>query len=66
MTRMSHERTTIRLSERRHHRARHASVNGFGRHGPRDAGRAERPEVLLGAAFVGGFLLARIVRRLAS
>ena len=27
---------------------------------------AERPEVMLGAAFVGGFLLARIVRRIAS
>lgn len=41
-----------------------ASSNGFGGATPEIS--AERPEVLLGAAFVGGFLLARIVRRLAS
>jgi len=43
----------------------HASSNGFGGAAP-EIPAAERPEVLLGAAFVGGFLLARIVRRLAS
>ena len=42
-----------------------SSVNGFGSTTP-EPPTAERPEVLLGAAFVGGFLLARIARRLAS
>lgn len=42
-----------------------ASVNGFGATTP-DVPAAERPEVLLGAAFAGGFLLARILRRLAG
>jgi hypothetical protein len=41
------------------------SVNGFGAVAP-EGPAAERPEVLMGAAFAGGFILARIVRRLAS
>ena len=41
------------------------SVNGYGAVAP-DGPAAERPELLLGAAFAGGFLLARIVRRIAS
>jgi hypothetical protein len=43
----------------------HASSNGFGAMAP-EMPVAERPEMMLGAAFVGGFLFARIVRRLAS
>jgi len=43
----------------------HASSNGFGATAP-EMPVAERPEAMLGAAFVGGFLLARIVRRIAS
>jgi hypothetical protein len=41
------------------------SVNGFGALAP-EGPAAERPELLLAAGFVGGFLIARIVRRLAS
>jgi hypothetical protein len=41
------------------------SVNGYGAVAP-EGPAAEHPEVLLGAALAGGFLLARIVRRLAS
>jgi len=41
------------------------SVNGFGAVAP-EGPSAERPELLVAAAFVGGFLLARIVRRRAS
>ena len=41
------------------------SVDGFGAVAP-EGPAAERPELLLAGAFVGGFLLARIVRRLAS
>ena len=41
------------------------SVNGFAAVAP-EGPATERPEVLLAAAFVGGFLLARIVRRIAS
>ena len=41
------------------------SVNGFGAVAPEDPA-AEHPEFLLAAAFMGGFLLARIVRRRAS
>ena len=41
------------------------SVNGFGAVAP-EGPAAERPELLVGAAFAGGFILARIVRRLAS
>jgi hypothetical protein len=42
------------------------SVNGFGAVAP-EGPAAERPELLLAGALVGGFLLARIVRlRLAS
>jgi hypothetical protein len=41
------------------------SVNGSGAVAP-EGPAGERPELLLGAAFAGGFLLARIVRRLAS
>jgi hypothetical protein len=41
------------------------SSNGFGAVAP-EGPAAERPELLLAGAFVGGFLLARIVRRLAS
>jgi hypothetical protein len=40
-----------------------ASVNGAGATTPEIA-PTDRPEVLLGAAFVGGFLLARIVGRI--
>jgi len=40
-------------------------VNGFGAVAP-EGPSAERPELLVAAAFVGGFLLARIVRRRAS
>ena len=40
-----------------------SSVNGFGATTP-EVPAAERPEVLLGAAFAGGFLLARILRRI--
>jgi hypothetical protein len=40
-----------------------ASVNGAGATTPEIA-PTDRPEVMLGAAFVGGFLLARIVRRI--
>ena len=43
----------------------HASSNGFAPMAP-ETPVAERPEMMLGAAFVGGFLFARIVRRLAS
>jgi hypothetical protein len=43
----------------------HVSSNGFGA-APPETPAAERPELLLGAAFAGGFLLARIVRRRAS
>ncbi len=42
-----------------------ASVNGFGATAP-EVPMADRPEMLLGAAFAGGFLLARILRRLAA
>ena len=42
-----------------------ASVNGSGATAP-DVPAAERPEVLLGAAFAGGFLFAKILRRLAG
>ena len=42
-----------------------ASVNGFGATTP-EVPTADRPEMLLGAAFVGGFLLARILRRIGS
>jgi hypothetical protein len=41
------------------------SVNGYGAVAP-EGPAAEHPELLLGAAFAGGLLLARIVRRLAS
>ena len=41
------------------------SVNGFGALAP-ESPVAERPELLLAAGFAGGFLLARIARRLAS
>jgi hypothetical protein len=41
------------------------SVNGYGAVAP-EGPAAERPELLLGAALAGGFLLARIVRRIAS
>jgi len=41
------------------------SVNGFGSLAP-ESPAAERPELLLAAAFAGGLLLARIARRLAS
>jgi hypothetical protein len=40
-----------------------ASVNGAGATTP-EITPTDRPEVLLGAAFVGGFLLARIVGRM--
>ena len=43
----------------------HPSSNGFGATAP-ETPATDRPEVLLGAALAGGFLLARIVRRLAS
>ena len=43
----------------------HASSNGFGAPAA-ETPVADRPEAMLGAAFVGGFLLARIVRRIAS
>ena len=42
-----------------------ASVNGSGATTPA-VPLADRPEVLLGAAFAGGFLLAKILRRLAG
>jgi hypothetical protein len=42
-----------------------SSVNGFGATTPQPPA-AERPEVMLGAAFAGGFLLARVLRRLGS
>jgi hypothetical protein len=41
------------------------SVNGYGAVAP-EGPATERPELLLGAALAGGFLLARIVRRIAS
>lgn len=41
------------------------SVDGFGAVAP-EGPAAEHPEFLLAAAFAGGFILARIVRRLAS
>lgn len=41
------------------------SVNGFGAVAPQSP-TEERPELLLAAAFAGGFLLARIVRRRGS
>jgi|RhiMetdeSRZDD1v2_1073273.scaffolds.fasta_scaffold147962_4 hypothetical protein len=41
------------------------SVDGFGALAP-EGPAAERPELLLLAGLVGGFLLARIVRRRAS
>ena len=42
-----------------------ASVNGSGATTP-EMPLEDRPEVLLGAAFAGGFLLAKILRRLAG
>jgi hypothetical protein len=39
------------------------SIDGFGGAGP-EASNSERPEMLVGAAFVAGFLLAGLVRRL--
>jgi hypothetical protein len=42
---------------------RAASVNGFGSATP-EVPFEDRPEVLLGGAFVGGFLLAKILRSL--
>jgi hypothetical protein len=42
-----------------------SSVNGFGATTP-EVPAADRPEVLLGAAFAGGFLLAKVLRRLAG
>lgn len=39
------------------------SVDGYGS-GASEAPFAEQPEVLVGAAFVGGFMLARLVKRL--
>lgn len=42
-----------------------ASVNGFGGTTPEPL-PAEHPELLLGAAFAGGFILARILRRRVS
>ena len=42
------------------------SVNGSGSTMPELPVAAERPEVLLGAAFAGGFLLARILWGLAG
>jgi hypothetical protein len=44
---------------------RAASVNGSGSATP-EIPFEDRPEVLLGAAFAGGFLLAKLLRRLAS
>ena len=41
------------------------SANGYGALAP-EGPSAEHPELLLGAALAGGFLLARIVRRIAS
>jgi hypothetical protein len=41
------------------------STDGFGAVAPQSPA-TERPELLLAGALVGGFLLARIVRRLAS
>jgi hypothetical protein len=41
------------------------SVDGFGAVAP-ESPAAEHPELILAAALVGGFLLARIVRRIAS
>jgi hypothetical protein len=41
------------------------SVNGFAAVAP-DSPAAERPELVIAGAFVGGFLLARIARRIAS
>jgi hypothetical protein len=41
------------------------SVNGYGAVAPEDP-LAEHPELLVAAALAGGFLLARIVRRIAS
>jgi hypothetical protein len=41
------------------------SEDGFGAAAPQSPA-AERPELLLVGALVGGFLLARIVRRIAS
>jgi hypothetical protein len=40
-----------------------SSLDGFGGAGP-EASYSERPEVLVGAAFMAGFLLAGLVRRL--
>jgi hypothetical protein len=42
-----------------------ASVNGSHATTPQIAA-TDKPEVLLGAAFAGGFLLAKILRRLAG
>ena len=42
-----------------------ASVNGSGATTP-EIPAADKPEVLLGAAFAGGFVLAKILRRLAG
>jgi hypothetical protein len=41
------------------------SVNGYGALAP-EGPASERPELLLAAAFAGGFLLARILGRRAS
>ena len=41
------------------------SVDGYGAVAP-ESPATERPELVVAGAFVGGFLLARIVRRLAS
>jgi hypothetical protein len=44
---------------------RASSVNGFGSTTP-EMPLEDRPELLLGAAFAGGFLLAKVLRRLGS
>ena len=41
------------------------SVNGSSATAP-ELPAADKPEVLLGAAFAGGFLLAKILRRIAA
>jgi hypothetical protein len=43
-----------------------ASGDGWGADASLGAGVPERPEVLVGAAFAGGFLLALVLRRLGS
>jgi hypothetical protein len=60
-----HDRTQVNPEILSAADTRAASVNGSGATTPQIPA-ADKPEVLLGAAFAGGFVLAKILRRLAG